>query len=124
LSDLLAVKPSSSGYWLSLARMRLATKQDIDGVAEALEMSVLTGANEGILMWQRAEFDLMFWDILPPDVRARAAAELQDDSLAHGQAALLRSIVSEKSDQQRQEIRDVLRSRGLSDKLASLLGLI
>jgi hypothetical protein len=123
LGALLAVKPLSSGYWLSLARMRFATGQPVEDVARALEMSVLTGPNEGNLMWQRAAFDFQFWNVLPPNVRARAAAELLDDSLSNEQAASLRSLLAEKSAKERQEIRELLRSSGVSDRLATTLGL-
>ena len=123
LTELLAVKPLSSGYWLSLARMRLATRQDLESVAKAMDMSVLTGANEGSLMWQRATFDLMFWNFLPHSVRARAALELHEDSLSAEQAASIRLILSEKSDQERREIRNLFQSRGGSKKLITTLGL-
>jgi hypothetical protein len=123
LSELLAVKPMSPGFWLSLARMRFASSEDMGSVARALEMSVLTGANEGSLMWQRAGFDFMLWHALPPNVRARAASELMDDSLSNEQAASLRAQLAEKSPSERQEIRELLQSRGLSAKFITMLGL-
>jgi hypothetical protein len=123
LSELLAVKPSAPGFWLSLARMRFASKQTSDSVGRALEMSVLTGPNEGLLMWQRAEFDFMLWEVLPQNVRMRAAADLQDGLLSNEQATSLRATLAEKNAQDRQEIRGLLQSRGLSPKLISTLGL-
>jgi hypothetical protein len=74
-------------------------------------------------MWQRAAFDFRFWDLLPPNIRARAGSELMDDSLSNEQAASIREILSEKSVRDRQEIRNLLVSRGLSVKLINTLGL-
>ena len=122
LTDLLTVKPLSSGYWLSLARMRVATGEDRESVAKALEMSFLTGPNEGYLMWQRATFGLLVWERMPQNIRFRAAVDLQVDAVSTEQIASTRSILSEKTAQERLEIRSLLQSRGLSPKHLSALG--
>src|SRR5262249_2063488 len=53
LSAILSIKPSSSYDWLSLSGTQRVTDQPMEQVLESLELSVLTGPNEGYVMAER-----------------------------------------------------------------------
>ena len=50
LAAVLSIKPLSSMDWLSLSRMELMTHQSMEDVFGSLELSMLTGPNEGYVM--------------------------------------------------------------------------
>src|SRR5262249_52586879 len=56
LSSILSIKPLSSVDWLLLSGMQLVTDQPMEQVLESLELSVVTGPNEGYVMAERGIF--------------------------------------------------------------------
>ena len=127
LVALLAVRPMSSSDWLSLAAARLLTAQPYAQIAAALQMSYVTGPNEGTVMWRRGAFGLLLWQALPSDGRARAIADLagamrettvEDDAIGE-----VRAILDGRSAEVRSQIADLLRADRTSDGSLRRLGL-
>src|SRR5262249_23591815 len=61
LSAILSIKPLSSMHWLSLSRAELMTHRPLDDVFASLELSMLTGPNEGYVMQERQVFGVSLW---------------------------------------------------------------
>ena len=59
LSAILSIKPLSSRDWLALSGMQLVTDQPIEEVLGSLNLSVLTGPNEGYVMAERGVFGVV-----------------------------------------------------------------
>jgi hypothetical protein len=76
LSAILSIKPLSSGDWLALSRAELMTHQPIEDVFSSLELSMLTGPNEGYVMGERAVFAVSLWEKLPADLKRHAATDV------------------------------------------------
>ena len=113
LAAILSIKPMSSMHWLSLSRMELMTHQSMDNVFGSLELSMLTGPNEGYVMEDRRFFGVSLWDRLPPDLKRRVtndvAGEIHD-------SFKFRVFASTQPEQVRNELREALSSTGLSPK--------
>jgi hypothetical protein len=75
-SAILSIKPLSSMDWLALSKAELMTHQPIENVFGSLELSMLTGPNEGYVMGERAAFALSQWERLPADLKRHAAADV------------------------------------------------
>src|SRR6266480_4409130 len=56
LSSILSIKPLSSIHWLLLSGMQLVADRPMEQVLESLELSVVTGPNEGYVMAERGVF--------------------------------------------------------------------
>ncbi len=112
LSAVLSIDPLSFTDWLLLADMQLVTDQPMDQVSDSLEMSMLTGANEGYFMAERGIFAVSIWEFLSADLKKRAAADLA----AGGEEEKLRSVLSTTSQGVRDELRAILLGAGLSSK--------
>ncbi len=123
LTELLSVRPLSPGYWLSLSRMRLNTDQNSIKVVEALAFSSLIGADEGYIMFQRGLFGVSQWEVLPPEVQKRTVIDLIAQPLGYGELGRLRSVLSEKTEMVRQEIRTALQTQGFPAKDLVTIGL-
>jgi hypothetical protein len=123
LTDILAVRPLSSEYWLSLAEMRLGADQPSSKVVEAFELSVLSGADEDYVMSRRGLFGLSNWEVLPAEVRKRAAADLVAAVISQRKRDVLRPVLSKKTDKVRQDIRAALQAGGISQPLLAAIGL-
>ena len=76
LSSILSIEPLSSVDWLSLSGMQLVTDQPMEQVLESLELSMLTGPNEGYVMAERGIFGVSLWERLSPDLKRRVADDL------------------------------------------------
>jgi hypothetical protein len=76
LSAILSIKPLSSADWLALSRAELMTHQPIEDVFGSLELSALTGPNEGYIMGERAAFAVSLWERLPADLKRHAASDV------------------------------------------------
>jgi len=113
LAAILSIKPMSSMHWLSRSRMELMTHQSMDDVFGSLELSMLTGPNEGYVMEDRRFFGVSLWDRLPPDLKRRVtndvAAEIHD-------SFKFRVFASTQPEQVRNELREALGATGLSPK--------
>ena len=121
LTEMLSLRPLSAERWLSLFEMHLVTAEHTTKVVEAWEMSVLTGPNEGYLMSQRGFVGLAYWEVLPKEIQTRIASDLVARPLSERRTARLRTILSEKTEEIRQDVRNVLRSAGnLPERLADI----
>ena len=113
LYAILSIKPMSSMHWLSLSRMDLMTHQSMDDVFGSLELSMLTGPNEGYVMEERRFFGVSLWDRLPPDLKRRVsndvAGEIHD-------SFYFRVFASAQPEQVKNELREALSAAGLSPK--------
>ena len=76
LADMLAVRPLSSLYWLQLAIARVDTHEGVAKVVEALDLSSVTGRNEGYMVTERGMFGIWRWEVLLPEAHERAAKDL------------------------------------------------
>jgi hypothetical protein len=112
LSATLSIEPLSSLNWLALSGMQLVTDQPMEQVLESLELSMVTGPNEGYVMVDRGIFGVSLWERLPPELKRRVAADLAAGELtANGKFP---AILSTKSEQVRSELRAALLATGLS----------
>jgi hypothetical protein len=123
LAKLLAVRPLSSEYWLALAEMRLAADQSANKVAEAFELSVVTGADEDYVMSRRALFGLSNWEVLPAEVRKRAAADMVTARISDRKRDIIRMALSKKTEEVRRDIRAALQTEGVSQARLVAIGL-
>jgi len=121
LSAILSIKPLSSRDWLALSGMRLITDQPIEEVLGSLNLSMLTGPNEGYVMAERGVFGVTLWERLSPDLKSRVAIDLAPAifprTAAEGEeSAKFRAILSAKPERVRKELREALLATGLSPK--------
>jgi hypothetical protein len=121
VSLLLSIKPLSSGDWLALSRTQLLARQPMEEVLASLRLSTLTGPNEGYVMAERGVFGVALWEYLSPDLKSRAAEDLSvivfartPAEVAHGET--FQTVLSSKSAQVRNELRQALLSTGLPAK--------
>jgi hypothetical protein len=127
LSAILSVRPLSSTTWLSLAGMRLVGGEPFANVLGALEMSSLTGANEGPLMLQRGIFGLLQWENLPSEYRSRIVGDLagaiRETTVRDAEIDPARKLLATKANQTQREIADLLRAAGVPPKELARMGL-
>jgi hypothetical protein len=76
LTKLALIQPMSSYSWLSLSGLQLITDQPMEQVFASLELSMLTGPNEGYFMAERGLYGVSLWERLPPDLQRRVAIDL------------------------------------------------
>ena len=113
LSVLLSVKPMSSMHWLALSKADLMTHRSMDDVFGSLELSMLTGPNEGYVMEQRRFFGVSLWDRLPPDLKRRVSNDLAGE--IHD-SFYFRVFASAQPEPVKNELREALSAAGLSPK--------
>jgi hypothetical protein len=127
LSELLAVWPMSWVNWLSLSGMRLVAGQNETEVLSALEMSWVTGPNEGSIMLERGVFGILLWETLPPDARRRViddvAGAILGTPIGDSELNQVKNVLSEKSVDIRQEIASLMRARSVPASQLARLGL-
>jgi hypothetical protein len=123
IAGILTVRPLSSDYWLSLAKMRQATGVGSSKVSEALELSTLTGPNEGTVIVHRGLFGVWQWQTLPAEARVQTAVDLTAGRLSDREAAWLKAELSGKPDVVREEIRTALQAHGLRASEFARIGL-
>ena len=93
----------------------------MDQVFDSLELSMLTGPNEGYLMEERGIYGVSLWERLSPDLKRRVAADLTVKDLPDDR---LRTYVSGQPEQVRNELREALTATGVSPKeIGKQLGL-
>ena len=112
LSAILPIKPLSSMDWLVLSKAELMTHQPMEDVFGSLELSMLTGPNEGYLMAERGIYGLSLWQSLSPDLKRRIVADLAVDE--YPDMLKIRAFVSSQPEQVRNELREGLIASGLS----------
>ena len=121
LSTILSIKPLSSIDWLSLSGMQLVTDQPMEQVLKSLELSVVTGPNEGYLMPQRGIFGVSLWENLTPELKSHTAVDLLPMAFpttpAEGaESGKFRAVLSAKPERVRNELRNALVATGLSPR--------
>jgi len=123
IAGILAIRPLSSHYWLQLAEARVDAHDALAKALAALELSSVTGPNEGYMITQRGLFGIWQWEVLPADVQKRAIADLVARQLSDAKLAWLKTTLSGKTEQVRQEIRLALQSQGFSKNNFDRIGL-
>jgi hypothetical protein len=121
LSAILPIKPLSSMDWLSLSRAELMTHRSMEDVFGSLELSMLTGPNEGYVMEERALFALSLWERLPANLKRHAAVDVASMMFPRipadgAEPWKFRAVLATKSDWARNELREALLATGVSPK--------
>jgi hypothetical protein len=120
LSTLASIKPMSSYNWLSLSGIQLVTDQSMDQVFDSLELSMLTGPNEGYVIGERAVYAVSLWERLPADLKSHTAidvAAMQSRTTAEGlEIEKLQSVLARQPDWVRSELRDAVVATGVPPK--------
>jgi hypothetical protein len=111
--DILTVRPLSSFFWLQLAESHVDAHEAPVSTSAALELSMLTGANEGYMMTQRGMFGIWQWEALSPESQKNAIANLVARRLSDKNAAWMQKTLAEKPEQVRQAVRLALQAEGL-----------
>ena len=112
LSSILSIEPLSSVDWLSLSGVQLVTDQPMDQVFDSLELSVMTGPNEGYVKSQRAIYGISLWERLSPDLKRRVASDLAKGEIPESEK--FRAFVAAQPERVRNELRQALVATGLS----------
>jgi hypothetical protein len=123
LIGILANRPLSSFYWLQLAQTRLANNEPMDAALADFEMSVITGPNEEYMITQRALFGIWQWEAVPPNIQQRSITDLTTVTLSDAKLAWLKTTLTDKPAQVRQQIQDALRDQGMKGNTLERMGL-
>jgi hypothetical protein len=121
LTALVLIRPMSSYDWLSLSGLQLITDQPMEQVFASLELSMLTGPNEGHVMGERAVFALSLWERLPADLKIHAAADVAAMMLTRtpaeaAEVGRFRAVLATEPDWVRNELREALVATGASPR--------
>jgi hypothetical protein len=123
LAAILSIEPLSSMDWLSRSKAELMTHQPMDDVFGSLELSMLTGPNEGYVMPDRRYFGVSLWDRLPPDLKRRVATDLVMGDIIGNEK--FQAALSPQHERVRNELRDAVIATGVSRKeIEKRLGLL
>ena len=109
LSAILSIEPLSSMDWLAISKAQLMTHQSMEDVFGSLELSMLTGPNEGYIMAERGIHGVSLWQRLSPDLKRRVATDLAVHDYAD-----IRAFISAQPEEVRIELREALIAGGLS----------
>ena len=112
LARIVAIEPLSPINWMLLSGMQLVTDQPMERVFESLELSMVTGPNEGYLMPERGIYGAALWSRLPPDLRRRVANDLTATEIIGN--AEFRAILSAQPKEVVDELRAAMLATGLS----------
>ena len=116
LSSILSIEPLSSLDWLSLSGVQLVTDQPMEQVFGSLELSMLTGPNEGYVMTDRGIFGVSLWESLSPYLKGRVAIDLAAGEITVTGNEKFRAILSAQPERARNELRADMLATGLSPK--------
>jgi hypothetical protein len=114
VSSLVAIEPMSPIDWLSISSLQLFTDQPMEQVFDSLELSMLTGPNEGYVMADRGIYGVSLWQRLSPDLQRRVVSDLTVGE--HPDILKIRAFLSTQPEEVRDEIREALVANGLSPK--------
>jgi hypothetical protein len=112
LSSILSIKPLSSVDWLSLSGWQLVTDQPMEQVFESLELSMVTGPNEGYVKAERGIFGVSLWLRLSADLKRRVATDLAAGEIIGNEK--LRAALSAQPARVRNELQAAMLRTGLS----------
>jgi hypothetical protein len=114
LATIVAIQPLSPVNWMLLSAMQLVTDQPMEQVFASLELSMVTGANEGYLMAERGIYGVSLWPRLPPDLKRRVANDLAAaEIIGNGE---FRATLSTQPEGVRDELRAAMLANGLSQQ--------
>jgi hypothetical protein len=111
-SSILSIDPLSAVDWLSLSGVQLVTDQPMEQVFASLELSMVTGPNEGYVMTDRGIYGVSLWERLSPDLKRRVAIDLAAGEITTES----RTFLSAQPEQVRNELRAAVLATGLSPK--------
>ena len=114
LASILSIEPLSAVNWLSLSEVQLVTDQPMERVFESLELSMLSGPNEGYVIAERGIFGVSLWERLSPYLKGRVTQDLAEGEIAGNER--LRAVVSAQPERVRNEIQAAMLATGLSPK--------
>jgi hypothetical protein len=112
LARIVAIQPLSPISWMLLSAMQLVTDQPMEQVFDGLELSMVTGPNEGYLMSERGIYGVSLWPRLPADLKRRVANDLTAAVIIGNSA--FRATLSAQPDGVRDELRAAMLATGLS----------
>jgi hypothetical protein len=112
LTALVSIKPMSSYDWLSLSGLQLVTDQPMEQVFDSLELSTLTGPNEGYIMAERGIYGVSLWLRLSPDLKSRVAHDLTAPEIVGNVG--FRATLAAQPEGVRDELRAAMLATGLS----------
>jgi hypothetical protein len=112
LSSILSITPLSSLDWLSLSGLQLVTDQPMEQVLGSLELSIVTGPNEGYVNVERGIFGVSLWLRLSPDLKRRVANDLTAKEIVGNEK--FQAVVSAQPARVRNELQDAMLGSGLS----------
>ena len=112
LARIVAIQPLSPINWMLLSAMQLVTDQPMEQVFDSLELSMVTGPNEGYLMPERGIYGVSLWPRLPPDLKRRVANDLTAAEIIGNSA--FRATLSAQPEGVRDELRAAMLATGLS----------
>jgi hypothetical protein len=112
LATIVAIQPLSPVNWMLLSAMQLVTDQRMDQVFDSLELSMVTGPNEGYLMPERGIYGVSLWPRLPPDLKRRVANDLTAAEIVGNVG--FRATLSAQPEGVRDELRAAMLANGLS----------
>ena len=121
LAALVSIKPMASYDWLSLSGLQFITDQPMEQVFDSLELSMLTGPNEGHVMGERAVFAVSLWERLPADLKRHAAADVAGIMFprtpAEGaEVGKFQAVLATQPEWVRSELREAVVATGVSPK--------
>jgi hypothetical protein len=121
LSALVSIKPMSSYDWLSLSGLQLVTDRPMEQVFSSLELSMLTGPNEGHVMGERAVYAVSLWERLPEDLKSHVVTDVASMMSSHTPAegaeiGKFQAVLATEPDWVRNELREALVAVGISPK--------
>jgi hypothetical protein len=114
LASILSIEPLSAVNWLSLSEIQLVTDQPMEQVFESLELSMLSGPNEGYVMAERGIFGISLWERLSSYLKKRVTQDLADREMAGNER--LRAFVASQPERVRNDLRSAMLATGLSSK--------
>jgi hypothetical protein len=114
LSSILSIEPLDSVDWLSLSGIELITDQPMEQVFESLELSMLTGPNEGYVMADRGIFGVSLWERLSPYLKRRVVLDLAAGEITGNEK--FRAVLSAQPERVRNDLRAAMLATGLSPK--------
>ena len=119
LTALVSIKPMSSYDWLLLSGLQFVTDQSMEQVFDSLELSMLTGPNEGYVMGERAVFAVSLWERLPADLKRHAAIDVAGMMFPRtpeegAEVGRFQAVLATEPDWVRNELREALVATGVS----------
>ena len=119
LTALVLIKPMASYDWLLLSGLQFVTDQPMEQVFDSLELSMLTGPNEGYVMGERAVFAVSLWERLPSDLKSHVAIDVAGMVFPRtpeegAEVGRFQAVLATEPDWVRNELRGALVATGVS----------